>query len=185
MFDVEGNIGFAQAAVSVTAAGIDPNTGADEDVELRIIIGIPGSVGSNIDSGRSPLAVELSIDAGNLVGTVESVRWDLGDGTVATSRFVSHIYVNNTGISLRIPITANVTIQTGSDRFTRVVSRRITVDSGDPFDNAEDPVCTLEDGCGAVGPGGSGTPCGVVGMVPMLFSLISLLLVRRTRKSAC
>ena len=184
MFDVEGNIGFAQAALSVTAAGIDPDTGADEDAELRIIIGIPGSVGSNIDSGRSPLAVELSIDAGNLVGTVESVRWDLGDGTIATSRFVSHIYVNNTGITLRIPITATVTIQTGSDRFARVISRRITVESGNPSDNTEDPTCTLEDGCGAVGPGGSGTPCGVMGILPLLFSLVSLLLVRRARKAA-
>ncbi|MCH8147870.1 MAG: S8 family serine peptidase [Planctomycetes bacterium] len=184
MFDVEGNIGFAQAAIAVTAAGIDPNTGADEDVELRIVISVPGSVGSNIDSGQSPLAVELSIDAGEIVGTVESVRWDLGDGTLATSRFVSHTYVNNTGISLRIPITATVTIRTGSNTSTRVVSRRITVASGDPFDDTEDHACTVEDGCGAVGPGGTGAPCGVMGVIPMLFSLISLLWIRRSRNSA-
>lgn len=184
MFDVEGNIGFAQAAISVTAAGIDPDTGADADAELRIIISTPGSVGSDIDSGQSPLRVELSVDAGSLVGTVESVFWDLGDGTTATSRFVSHTYVNNTGISLRIPITATVTIQTGSETSIRVVSRRVTVESGDPSDLTVNPDCTEADGCGATGPGGEATPCGVLNMVPLLFSLVSLLWIRRSRRSA-
>jgi len=181
MFDVDGNIGFAQAAVSVTAAGVDPNTGADSNAELRIVISVPGSTGSDIESGTSPLQVELSVDANELTGTVESVFWDLGDGSTRSSRFVSHTYVNTTGVPLRIPITATVRILSGNEEIVKVISRRVTVNPGGTAVDTNGPTCTTADGCGAIGPGGEATPCGVIGMVPLVFLFVSLSFLRRFR----
>ena len=178
MYDNEGNVGFAQTAIRVTGSGTGIDDGV-EDASLRIIIGIPGTVGSDVDEGTSPFRVELSIDASALVGTVQSVSWDLGDGTIANSLFVTHEYVNNAGVSLRLPITASVTTRSpGGTIFTTNLSRRVTVLPGPPLTDTGEP---LLPGTGAEGAGGPATGCGVLGFLPLLFGMGSLLWLRRQR----
>ncbi|MBU0718007.1 MAG: S8 family serine peptidase [Planctomycetes bacterium] len=180
MFDVAGNIGYAQVAIHVTGAGgtsvMDPVT----DSDIRILVGVPGTVGSDIDSGQSPFQVELSISASSFSGTVQSVVWNLGDGTDSpTSLFVNHTYVNTTGVDLRIPITATVTTLTpGGTTVTTIVSRRIIVKSGTAQDDSDDSVPC--DGCGAQpGNGTTTTACGAAGMLPLFLMIGALWCVRR------
>ncbi len=177
MYDNKGNIGFAQTAIRVTGVGTDA-VDDDGDADLQIMIGVPGTVGSDVDEGTSPFPVELSVDASSLVGTVQSVAWDLGDGTSANSLFVSHTYVNNTGVDLRLPITATITTRNpGGTIVVTALSRRVVVHPGPPVTDTGDPVLP---GTGADGEGGSANAaCGAIGLLPLFVGMASLLWLRR------
>ncbi|MCO6438217.1 MAG: S8 family serine peptidase [Phycisphaerae bacterium] len=178
MQDTEGRAGFAQAAIRVEGSGGGDDSG--QAGEASIIISIPGTVGSDVDSGTSPFTVQLSVDTSGLVGTLQSVRWDLGDGTTANSLFVSHTYVNATDNALRLPVTATVnTVTTGGTTLTTSVSRTITILPGSGTGPIEPPPL---DGTTPEGPGGSVNPCAAMGMLPLFVISFTLLGMRRRRR---
>ncbi len=143
---------------------------ASHDIEL-------GTSGSDVDTGTSPFEVLLSVDATGLTGTLMSIAWDLGDGDRATSLVVPHTYVNEGEDALRIPITATVTMQSSSGTTVSTVATRIiTVEPGLPVVDPGDP--TLP-GTQPIGDGGAAVPCSGLGVIPLLFGLVSLMWMRR------
>jgi len=175
MFDTEGNSG--SQTVTITVEGQTTDSEPPEEGEFRIIVGLPGTPGSNVDSGQAPFQVLLSVDASNLSGTLQSVSWDLGDGSRATTLVVPHTYLNDNEEALRIPITATVTsITSGGSILTTSATRIITVLPGSAAPPTGPP--TLP-GTGASGPGGRATPCGPMGMIPLFFVFLALTLWRR------
>jgi len=172
MFDVDGNPGFAEIQITVEGPAQDEAAGGGSS-SIRIVVGIPGTVGSDVPSGVSPFAVQLSIDASN-IGDVQSIVWDLGDGTTSTSLVVPHTYINETSAELRIPITANVT---ASGRLL-TATRLITVFPGSTVIRTGDP--TL-DGTGAQA-GTATTACGALGVWPVLLTAGCLGFARRRRR---
>jgi len=178
MFDVEGNVGSAQAAIRVEGGASSGGGGSSGSVSIQI--SNPSTVGSDIDEGNSPLMVQLSVDTSGLEGQLQTIRWDLGDGTRANSLFVNHTYVNETGSALVLPINVTVTTLTsGGTTLTNSASRTLTVfpstgggGSGDPNDI---------DGVGAVPGQGGGTSslCGVGMTFPLLIGVLFLAGARR------
>lgn len=179
MYDTNGNAGMAQIAIRVdgSSGGAGTLTGT-----VRILIGTPGTVGSDIDSGTAPLAVQLSVDTTGLTGTLQSVRWDLGDGTTASSLFVTHTYLNSSGSTLVLPINVTVTtVTSGGLTQSATASRTITILPGSGSGGSPEP--NPIDGVGAVPGqgGGSSAICGL-GMWPtLLVSWCVLPLLRRKR----
>lgn len=179
MVDTAGNIGSAQIGITVKGPASDSITSGGGDQGIRIIIGVPGTVGSDVDEGTSPFQVELSLDTSELSGSLQAVRWDLGDGTSASSLFVTHTYVNETEEAFRLPITATITtLSSGGITGTIVASRRITVLPGSAV--TEPPDVTL-DGTVPAGAGGSAMPCGAVGLLPLAVMMASMMWLRRER----
>ncbi len=179
MFDTDGNAGFAQVSIRVDGPGTD-DAGSQGNNGVRIIIGIPTTIGSDVDSGVSPFSVRLELDTSGLVGALQSVRWDLGDGTTSSSLFVTHTYVNETNADLRLPITATITtLTTGGTTLTTNTSRTITIFPGTGL--TDDTDVPPLDGTGAQGPGGTATPCGAMGILPMFALAFSMLWFRRRR----
>ncbi len=177
MFDVADNSGFAEVAIRVHGEQIDGGEDPTGTGDIRIVVGIPGNPGSDVDTGTSPFEVLLSIDSSGLAGTLLSVAWDLGDGERATGLVVPHTYVNEGETALRIPITATVTTQTsGGTTISTPASRIITVESGEAPIDVGDPHLP---GTGTQGGGESTTPCSGVGIIPLLFGLVSLMWMRR------
>lgn len=178
MYDVDGNAGMAQIAIRVDGASAGTGGGGGG---VRILIGTPGTVGSDIDSGTSPLSVQLSVDTTGLTGTLQSVRWDLGDGTTASSLFVTHTYVNSTGSTLVLPINVTVTTVTSAGvTQSASAARTITILPGSGTGGTPPP--NPIDGVGATPGrgGGAGAICGL-GMVPALLATIGMLPLLRRR----
>jgi len=175
MADVDGTEGSATVRIIVDGRDSDndlPVGGTD----LAIMVGVPGTVGSDQDVGTAPFEVELSINADSLEGTFQSVYWDLGDGTDATSISVPHTYYNTTDDTLRYVVTAIVTTKGASDlTYQSEASRVITVAPGTP--DVPSGNGSL-DGTGATGDGGV-AGCGVFGLFPALAVLASFPLLRR------
>jgi len=178
MFDVNDNIGFAQTTITVTGPdAAEANRGTADAGEISV--SLPGATGSDVDTGVSPFSVELSVNTSGLPGTLQSVRWDLGDGTTADSLFVTHTYINETTRELRLPITVRITtVTSGSTILTTSISRTITVLPGAGINDGPGEIPIL-DGAGASGAGGAGTPCGVVSMLPLFVMVFSLAGYRR------
>jgi PKD repeat protein len=177
MVDIGDNEGSAEVAICVHGEQIIVGDDPAGTGELRIVVSIPGTSGSDVDSGVSPFEVLLSIDASGLTGTLLSVSWDLGDGGRATSLEVPHTYVNEGDTALRIPITATVTTQTsGGTTVSNVATRIITVEPGDPVVDPGDPDLP---GTTPKGDGGAATPCSGVGLIPLLFCVVTLMWMRR------
>ncbi len=180
MFDVNNNMGFAQSTITVTGPDADDADRATADAGV-IAIRIPGVSGSDVDTGVSPFSVVLSLNTSGLPGTLQSIRWDLGDGETADSLFVTHTYINETTRELRLPITARITTLTSASTIlTTSISRTITVLPGAGINDGPGDIPRL-DGAGATGGGNSGTPCGAVSMLPMFFMLLTLAGYRRLR----
>lgn len=177
MYDEAGNVGSAQAAIRVDGASSD--VGGDGAGTVAILISNPNTIGSDIDEGTSPLTVQLSIDTSGFDGQLQSIRWDLGDGTRASSLFVNHTFVNDTGLPQVLPINATVTTLTaGGTTLTNSASRTLTVLPGTGGGGSGDP--NHIDGTGAEpGQGGAGGLCGVGAMIPLLVSLLGLSGLRR------
>ncbi|MBI4719546.1 MAG: S8 family serine peptidase [Planctomycetes bacterium] len=180
MYDVNGNSGSAQISIEVEGPG-STGGGTTGGSGLRITVGIPGTVGSDVEGGKSPFTVQLSVDTSGLLGTLQSIRWDLGDGTTASTLFVSHTYVNTTDSILVLPITVTVTSLTaGSTTVTTTASRTVTIEPGSGAPAADPPPL---DGTGAIpGQGGGAAACGALGMLPVFLLLVGLSLLRRGRR---
>jgi PKD repeat protein len=177
MYDSDGNAGYSEVGVRVEGPADEDDPPDTSSADVRIVIGVPGSAGSDVDTGVSPFAVSLSVDASDLPGTLQSVSWDLGDGTRATGLTVPHTYVNSTDVALRLPITAMVTTVTSGGTVTNSSTTRMitinpgldVVDPGDPDLPGTDPH----------GEGGAATPCQGIGMIPMLLMVLGMGLLRR------
>ncbi len=178
MYDVDGNPGVAQVTIRVEGDSNSTNSTGDGQSDIRLLVGIPGSADSDVDQGQSPFDVLLSVDATTLGGTLQSVAWDLGDGTTANSLVVPHTFINMTGQSLRIPIVAAVTIRTSPlTTQTLTATRVITVFPGAFVEDRPD--ATL-DGAGVMpGSGGTTGTCGVLGMLPLMLMFSAPVWMRR------
>ena len=183
MYDIDGTPGSAQVAIRVEGPDVGdfaPGTGSSN---VRILVGVPGSVDSDVDSGVSPFEVLLSGDSANLVGELLSVEWDLGDGSTSSSLVVPHTYVNANNSNVRIPITARITTRT-SLATTQVVTaeRVVTVLPGeDESENPGPPSGTDDDDDDGNG-GNAGGLCGVLGLLPTLIMLSMLTVLRRRNR---
>ncbi len=178
MFDTAGNAGFAEAGIRVEGAEVadDGEGSSTSTADMRIIIGLPNTPGSDVDEGTSPFSVLLSVDADDLQATVQSVSWDLGDGGRATSLVVPHTYVNNGQVVMRLPITATlIGVTPGGTTVSRTVTRIITINPGLPVVNPGDPDLP---GTGTHGEGGAAVPCSV-GVLPLFLIVLGLTSLRR------
>ncbi len=177
MYDTNGNAGYAEVAIRVEGPEMGDDDAPIGTSDIRIIVGLPGTSGSDEDVGTSPFSVVLSVDATNLPGTLQSVVWDLGDGSRANSLTVTHTYENDTEAALRIPITATVTtVTSGATTVSSAATRIITVNPGIPVIDPGDPDLP---GTHPGGAGGSATPCGAAGMIPVVLMFIGLACLRR------
>ncbi len=170
MFDTDGNVGTAQVAIRVQGPG--GGIGGINQTSARVIVGIPGTIGSDIDSGVSPFSIVLSVGG---VTNVQSILWDLGDGNTASTLFVPHTYTNESTQEIRLPVSAAVSLTTSAGVVQTIeLSRTISILPG--LGITETPVVPPCDGCGAVqNPNGSIIPmCGAMSMIPALFLLVSM-----------
>jgi hypothetical protein len=179
MFDVQGNAGSAQVAIQVTglrARDTGPVSGGD----FNILVGTPNNPAANLSEGISPLQVVLSVEADSLPGVLQSIAWDLGDGSRSTSLTVPHTYVNQSETPLRVPITATITsLTSGGTNVSSTATKLLTIRPGD---EAVDPGEPDLPGTGPTpGDGGGGSTCGAVGLIPLLAMFTTLTLIRRRR----
>lgn len=165
MYDVDGNAGSAQVNITVEGAASSSGDGSIDNGEFNIVIAAAGSPDSSVTSGTSPFGVILSVNSSSLPGTLQSIRWDLGDGTTATSLTVPHTYVNTGETDLRLAISATVTTVTaGGATVTMTATKLITVRPGSAVVDPGDPNLP---GAGVSG-GGGRVACGSLGMIPLL-----------------
>ena len=168
MVDEMGNSDVASVLISVDGGESD-EIGGQNEVEII----------TDLEQGTAPLQIAMSINESTLVGTLESVSWDLGDGTTATSLAVSHTYQNNTAQTQVFPVAATVSTLTSSGTpVTSTTSKLITVFPA-PETTNDDDLPPL-DGTGAGPPGGSSpTGCGAMGLLMPFALLLSLFALRR------
>lgn len=177
MYNADGHSGSGEVAIRVQGGVADNSNDNVGEGVVKIVVGVPGTPGSDLAEGTSPFSVVLSINSTGLPGTLQSVVWDLGDGTRATSLEVPHTYDNTSTVALRIPVTATVTtVTSGATTVSTTATRIITVQPGIPSTNPGVPDLP---GTHPGGAGGAATPCGGVGMIPLLLSLTSFLWLRR------
>jgi subtilisin family serine protease len=181
MFDVDGNDGISEVSIrvqgpSVQSTGVEAGPG-----DLTVVIGRPGSPGSNIDGGKSPLDVEIGLQATSISGILQSVSWDLGDGQTASGLVIPHTYTNGGAESVRIPITATVRTTTAEGQTVSTVAFKVLdVEPGD--DGVDTGTPTLPGTTPIGGTGSALAPCGATGMIPLLFMAFSLSLLRWGRR---
>lgn len=175
MYDVAGNVGSAQVNVRVAGQGSSSDGGA-LDEEVRIVVRERGGA-DEVTQGVSPFSVEMSLDT---TAVVQSITWDLGDGTIVRTVQVSHTYENTTAQELSLPVSATVDIRTTAGTVVRrMAAKQISVLPGAPI--TETPDINLP-GTGATGGGGSSSStCGITGMLPLAFLFMSLMWMRRRR----
>jgi len=176
MYDIEGRAGWSEVAIRVQGSADGDSDDTESTGDVRIIVGVPGTPGSDVDGGTSPFSVKLSVDASKMTGTLQSVVWDLGDGTRWSSLEVSHTYINETQVAWRLPITATVTTVSGATTLNTSATRIISIQPGSADADPDDPDLP---GTTPGGDGGAATPCSGVGMLPLIFMLTSLLWLRR------
>lgn len=176
MVDVAGVKGIAEIRINVDDPTPPDTGGASPAGDIRIVVGLPGTPGASANEGISPFDVELRLEA-DTPSNVQSIAWDLGDGATGTGLAVPHTYVNEGDSPLVLLVTANVTAtSTGGKTVTSTTQEFITVLPGQSGTNTGQPQLP---GTGASGSGGTATPCGVIGMIPFLFMLGSLVWLRR------
>lgn len=177
MYDVNGNSGSRTVSIRVDG-GIADDGSAGGDQELAIRVSVPGNATSDIRSGQAPLDVLLAIDASGLPGTLQSVSWDLGDGTRATTLSVPHTYLNETEAVITYPLNVSVIMstETGPATFTApTVFLRVSPGAATPEPQEPSlPGTTPIDG--GVTPG-----CGAMGMLAGFAMLLPLCVVRYRR----
>lgn len=184
MFDVNGMPGVAQVTIRVEGATDGDFVPGGTSSSVRIVVGLPGSIDSDVDTGVSPFSVLLSVDATTLVGDLQSIEWDMGDGTSSTSLVVPHTFINTSDQDLRIPVTARVTTQT-SATTTQVVTAERIVTVRPEEETVELPPTPSIPGAGVPGggggAGGGASSCGALGLLPLVgcFGLLPLMRYRR------
>lgn len=183
MFDVNGNSGSAEVVIRVVGAETEASLGTQTNDGVRIAIGTVSNPEADVISGTSPLSVLLSVNADSLAGSLESVSWDLGDGDKSTSISVPHTYMNTSGRTQRVAITASVSaVSTLGARTTTNTTRFLTIEPGAVSTDGGTPNLG---GTGVPGAGGVATPCGVAGLITLIGTggiLFSIRLVRRQRR---
>ncbi|MCP4593848.1 MAG: S8 family serine peptidase [bacterium] len=170
--DTDGRVGRQAIGISVSPEeGVveDPSTGT-----IRVVIKLAGEDADIGNYGEVGERVELSVDTDRLVGTPQRILWDLGDGTLATSFMVSHVYQ----IAGTLPISATVTASTSSGIEHAVIGSRLftVLDTGNGNENEN----ANENESPQVGGVGSGVSCGVGMLMPML-ATVGLVALRRLR----
>jgi len=181
MCDVDGSCDSDTVTIRARGPQSDASSGTDGNATFRIKIGTVANPGADITKGTSPVAVLMSIDAAALDGTLTSVSWDLGDGAKAASLSVPHNYINQTGRTQRVVITAVVETQSKFGTVTKSKATRfLTIEPGAATTDQSTPHLP---GAGASGgTGGIASPCGATGMIPLLgvvVTLLSMMLVRK------
>ncbi len=188
--DLNGNEGIRSVAVDVSGE-IDANVIVPD---LQISIGLPGVVGSDIDTGVAPFVVEMTVGGEALEGTLELVQWDLGDGgTAANTLSVRHTYENNSTSMRTLPISVLVATRVSTGAIvTQSATRFISVlpnptptipanDGGSVSGdfNSGNPIGSNPVG-GSGGSGGASSPamCGG-GTAMVMFSMVLLPFMRR------
>ncbi len=155
--DEFGNSG--SRSVGVNVAG-DVTAGGGPVGQVGIVVSLPGSVGSNVSEGISPFSVELNV-VGEPAGTIESIRWDLGDGATAGTIAVPHTYTNFSSNARTLPVSVEIMSRTGNGQLVaQRATRFITVqpDLNPPVDggtNTDDGGAIVNDNTGDVN--GDGT----------------------------
>ncbi len=182
MTDVDGRTGFAEAEIRVlgeSAADLGDASGVGG---VAIVITEAGTIDTAVSEGISPLDVVLAITTDTLEGaTINTVTWDLGDGSFASSFSVMHQYVVEGAGPQTFVIVATVQLQSAvGTPFTRFADRFLTVHPGVPTTDAPDP------GLPGTTPLGDGGPaaflCGTLGMIPLMATLAGMSLLRGTRR---
>lgn len=176
VYDVMGNAGSAEVQIRVIGEDVDEGAAVTRTGEIQVLVGVPGTAGSDVSQGISPFGVELRIEADAPVN-VQSVVWDLGDGSRSTGLVAPHVYINESDMPLVLPVTATVTTATaGGATITTTATRLITVLPGTEESDLGEPELP---GTRPLGEGGAASPCGAIGMVPLLFGIGFLILLRR------
>lgn len=177
MADVAGHVGSATVQIRVVGPEANDDDGLAGANEIRIIVSLPDTAGSDVSEGVSPFDVVLGVDADSPM-TVQSVVWDLGDGTRATSRSVLHTYINEGNTPLVLPITATVTtVTSGGATFSTHAARLLTIHPGAGSGGSVVPGPLP--GTVPEGEGGAATICGTVGLIPPLFMMTVMMWMRR------
>ncbi len=180
MADIAGHEGTATVQIRVVGEEASDDDGLDGATQIRIVASLPDTAGSNVTEGTSPFDVVLSIDADRPM-TVQSVVWDLGDGTRATSRSVLHTYINEGDTSLVLPITATVTtVTSGGTTIAAQATRLLTIHPGTSSSGTVEPPPLP--GTQPEGEGGAATICGTLGMIPLVFMMGVMMWMRRRRQ---
>ena len=183
MFDVIGNEGSASVQIRVTGPTEDAAFDESSAAEVSISVDASNAFDDRCQTdvcGVSPFDVLFSITTveSNISLAVQSVVWDLGDGTTAASQSVAHSYVNVGSSELVLPVTATVTfVTTGGATVPRSVTRLITVLPGTSITDPDEPNLI-----GTEPLGGGGTvvsPCGILTILPLLGCFGGLLWLRR------
>lgn len=183
MADVSGNEGSAVVRIRVQGPTVDAGEAVDT---TGIQITAVGAVGSDDPfcqtplCGVAPLTVTLSLvgESSDTPLSVQSVLWDLGDGATATSQSVLHSYTNDGTNALVLPIAATITFTTSAGvTRTATATELITIL---PRLIAPPQDVVLE-GTQPLGEGGPASSCGIFGMVPLLFCVVSLWFLRHPR----
>lgn len=180
MYDVLGTTGSSNVAVRVVGPELDSDVGPIEDLDIRIVAAVPGTPGTTTTGGSSPFSVELRIEA-TATGSIDSVVWNLGDGSSAASGLsVLHTYRHSDTTARTYVPTATVTATTsGGVTASETLSKIITVSAGQSGTTTEDPNLP---GTEVPGEGGRATICGLIGMLPLMIMLATLYLARRRRQ---
>lgn len=178
--DVDGNSGSAGVLIRVAGPDALVDGGDAGASDVQIVVGTTDAPGVDISEGVSPFEVLLSIDSASLDGTIQSVLWDLGDGTQANSLAVPHTYLNVSDETRTFVAVARVTFTTvGGAVLSRVADRVITVAPGAAADGSDDVILP---GTTPGGAGGTASPCGTMGVVmPMMLLLTFAQLYKRRR----
>jgi PKD repeat protein len=175
MFDVAGNSGSVSVLIRVNGPSATGGGGGSNNV--AILAGVPGSVGLDVDEGTSPFSVMFSIDATALDGSVQSIRWNLGDGNTASSFDALHTYENATDQDLVLAVTATVTFITpGGASDIASATRFVTVKPGT---TTSGPIAPPD--FGPTGSNGDSTACGAMGLLPLFAVPLGLTLLRCRR----
>jgi len=181
MFDIQGRVGSASVSIRVRGAETEDPTDAAAQRLPRITIGTPDNPSARISEGTSPLTVQLSLDTDTVSGTLESVRWDLGDGTIINSLTALHTYENVSGRDQRLVITG--VVNTRSATGTPATTNATTFLLLHPSDPDSDTGTPDLPGTGTGGGTDATDMCGVTGMIPLLLVMMSLVSLRWIRRA--
>ncbi|MFQ5589783.1 MAG: PKD domain-containing protein, partial [Phycisphaerae bacterium] len=186
----EGNPAMAEARIKVSGQASDALGNIETGGDVRITINPTGRLASEpeelelcetIESGGvcgvSPFEVQLKLQGDPPDGTRQTVFWDLGDGSTATSLSVTHTYTNRTGMPEGLVISATVRTETSGGVIVETrASARITVLPGSAEEEIPDVVLP-----GTTPQGGrpSTSLCGAAGILPLFLTMLLLVCLRR------
>lgn len=181
MYDVQDRSDSDTVTILVHGPETTDQESAGTGRAPRITVGTPDNPEADIQEGTSPLIVQVSLDTGTISGTLQSVRWDLGDGTIVDSLTAQHTYVNTSGRDQRLVITGVMsTLSASNATSTSDATTFLTLHSGSTDTNTGEPNLP-----GTGTSGGSNNVanlCGTTGMIPWLLVMATLVSLRWIRR---